>query len=142
MIGGQEGFQVCLVHVLPPLPPGLLEFGGADYPELEHQLDTQYRKAQEQWITKAKRRAGPVFTKAKSILRKAGVPKDAIEMQFSLLSNGEEIFSTILDFAQRQRFGVVVLGREFFSGIKRFLQHHVADELIQKGKGLTIWVVQ
>ncbi len=28
MIGGLRGFHVYLLHLLPPLPPELLEFGG------------------------------------------------------------------------------------------------------------------
>ena len=30
MVGRRRGFQLCLAHLLPPLPAGLMEFRGAE----------------------------------------------------------------------------------------------------------------
>src|SRR5438093_9703499 len=35
IIGGCEGFRVCLLHALSPLPRELLEFGGSEDPQQE-----------------------------------------------------------------------------------------------------------
>ncbi len=34
-IGRRRGFQLCLAHLLLPIPPALLEFGGAENPDEE-----------------------------------------------------------------------------------------------------------
>jgi hypothetical protein len=40
IISGCEGFRVCLLHALPPLPRELLEFGGSEDPQQEEREET------------------------------------------------------------------------------------------------------
>ena len=54
IIGPQKGFHVVLLHVLPPIPPELLEFGGSENPQTEQRLDAELKKDQAQWIEQAK----------------------------------------------------------------------------------------
>ena len=42
IVGAREGFRIRLFHVLPPLPPELLEFGGAESPQRERSLDREH----------------------------------------------------------------------------------------------------
>ena len=50
MMRGREHIQICLFHVLPPIPPKLLEFGGAENPNKEKILSTDLKVAQAQWM--------------------------------------------------------------------------------------------
>ena len=43
---------------------------------------------------------------------------------------------------QERDYGTVVVGRHSFCGLKRLFQHHVGEELVRTGKGITIWVVK
>src|ERR1041385_7823359 len=54
-VGKRKAFRICLVHVLPPLPPELLEHGGAEDPAKEAQLEDELRVGQHRWISAAKR---------------------------------------------------------------------------------------
>ena len=60
--------RLVLLHALPPIPPELLEFGGAEDPEAERRLDAELKKEQAQWLDKAKKSANPILEKAKMIL--------------------------------------------------------------------------
>jgi hypothetical protein len=40
IISGCEGFRMCLLHALPPLPRELLEFGGSEDPQQEEREET------------------------------------------------------------------------------------------------------
>ncbi len=40
----RQGFRIHLLHPLPPLPPELLEFGGAENPRKEQALENELRQ--------------------------------------------------------------------------------------------------
>ena len=44
VLATRRGFQLCLAHFLSQLPPEMLEFGGAEDPEREQQLDSNREK--------------------------------------------------------------------------------------------------
>src|SRR5680860_589805 len=73
MIGTREDFHVVLFHVLPPIPPEFLEFGGAEDPATEKMLDATLKKEQAQWIEDAKKATEPLLDNAKTILYRIGV---------------------------------------------------------------------
>ena len=53
----RKRFSICLVHVLPPLPPALREHGGSSNSAEERRLDIALRVEQDRWIAAAKERA-------------------------------------------------------------------------------------
>ncbi len=57
----RRGFQLCFAHFLPPLPPMLMEFGGAENPDKERRLDAQLKTEQQQWIAAARKKAEPAL---------------------------------------------------------------------------------
>jgi len=81
VIGGCEGFRVCLLHALPPLPRELLEFGGSEDPQQEERGEAGLKTEQSRWIEAVAHAAEPVFTRAKHMLHEARVPEDAVETQ-------------------------------------------------------------
>jgi K+-sensing histidine kinase KdpD len=48
----------------------------------------------------------------------------------------------ILEAAQADRCETIVVGRHSFTLLQRIFRHPVADELIRRGQGYTIWVVE
>lgn len=142
MIGDRSGFRIRLFHVLPPLPPNLLEFGGAENPKRERSLDREIEDERDEWLDAAQKATQPVFDKAKSILEAAGVPPESLETQFGISVSRGEVLNDILDEARENDFGTIVVGRHSFSVLKELFEHHLADELVRHGQGLTIWVVE
>lgn len=142
IIGGGEGFRVCLLHALPPLPRELLEFGGAEDPQREEQEEACLKADQARWIEAVRQAAEPVFTRAKQILHAAHVPEEAVETQIVDTVNTEDTVLDILETAHARHCGTVVVGRKTYHGLKALVTSHVSDELISKGEGLAIWVVE
>src|SRR5262249_21796494 len=63
IMSGCEGFRVCLLHALPPLPREFLEFGGSEDPQQEEREETRLHTEQASLIEAVKHTAEPVFTR-------------------------------------------------------------------------------
>jgi nucleotide-binding universal stress UspA family protein len=144
VLGHRRGFQVCLAHFLPPLPPILLEFGGSENPEKEKQLDTQLRRDQQQWIDTARKKAEPALNWAQGRLRRAGLPASSLTRQFSDPADEQDSASQeILDQARRNGCRTIVAGRRSLSWFRRITDgKDLAEQLVEQGKNLTVWIVE
>jgi nucleotide-binding universal stress UspA family protein len=71
-VARRKGFRICLVHVLGPLPPELLEHGGSEDPSKEAQLERELKVEQGRWIATAKKTAPKDLDQAAAMLRKGG----------------------------------------------------------------------
>jgi hypothetical protein len=142
IIGACEGFRVCLLHALPPLPRELLEFGGSEELQQEEQEEACLKAQQADWVEAVAQAAEPVFTRAKHILHEARVREDTVETQIVDTVNTQDIVLNILETAHARRCGTVVVGRKSYQGLKALLTSHVSDELLSQGEDLAIWVVE
>jgi nucleotide-binding universal stress UspA family protein len=144
MLRRRRGFQLCLAHFLPPLPPILLEFGGAEDPEKEKRLDAQLKTEQQQWIADAREKAAPALNWARSRLRKAGLPAGSLTTQFSDPAGEQDSVSEgILELARRNKCRTIVVGRRSLSWLRRITAgKDLAEKLVQQGKNLTLWIVE
>lgn len=142
IINGHNGFTVYLVHVLPPIPPELLEFGGAEDPEAEQQLSEELKHAQLQWLAEAKQAAEPLLARAQAILTEYGIPAERIGFEFAESIHRPDIAQSLLDLAHLRDCGTVVVGRESFPPLQELVHRHVGEELVRKGRHLAIWVVE
>ncbi|HEY7320369.1 MAG TPA: universal stress protein [Candidatus Binatia bacterium] len=140
MIEGRPGCYVCLLHGLPQGPP--FEHGGSEDPRREDILETNLQKKRAEWIKREQQSVQPMLEQAKELLRKAHVPEDAMTIQFASAYNVDALVTEILDAAQANNCDTIVVGRETFTGLDRIFKHHVADDLIRRGRGYTIWVVE
>ena len=141
-LGPQKGFHVVLLHVLPSIPPELLEFGGSEDPKTEQRLDAELKKDQAQWIEQAKQAAGPLVEKAKGIFFRVGVSADMITTVFAESIHRPDFVRELLETAHKQNCGTIVVGRESYPSFKEMFHHHVGEELVRKGQGFAIWVVE
>jgi nucleotide-binding universal stress UspA family protein len=48
----------------------------------------------------------------------------------------------VLDAARQHQCNTVVVGRHAFAGLKRWFQHHVAENLVRAESGISVWVVE
>lgn len=142
ILEGRRDFSVCLLHVLPPIPPELLEFGGAEDPEAERQLSEELKQAQAQWLEEAKQAAEPIMLRAQRILTDRGIAPDQIEIDFAEAIHRPDIPQRLLDAAALHHCGTIVVGRESFPLLQELVQRHVGEELVRKGQGVAIWVVE
>ncbi len=141
MIGAREDCHVVLFHVLPPIPPELLEFGGAEDPEKEQKLDQTLKKEQAQWIEDAKKAAEPMLDNAKTILYRIGVLPTMITTVFSQSIHRPDIVRELIETARKQSCGTIVVGRKSYSSFKEMFHHHVGEELARQAPDFTIWVI-
>lgn len=144
VLGHRRGFEVCLVHFLPPLPPILMEFGGSENPDEERQLYTRLYKDQQQWIETARKKAEPALTSARVRLRQAGLPATSLTTQFSDPADEQASASKeILVQARRNNCRTIVVGRRSLSWFRRITGgKDLAEQLAEQAKNLTVWIVE
>lgn len=140
MIGGRPGYHVCLLHGFPPVPP--FEHGGSEIPLLEEMLDAKLQKKRAEWLRREQQSAQPMVDRAKAALRDAQVPENAIATKFSAASTVDSLVNEILEAGHKENCDTIVVGRETFTVLDRIFRRHVADDLIRRGRGYTIWVVE
>src|SRR5210317_1800410 len=138
-LGPQKGFNVVLLHVLPPIPPELLEFGGSEDPKTEQRLDAELKKDQAQWIEQAKQAAEPLVEKMKGIFLRVGISADMITTVFAESIHRPDFVRELLETAHKQKCGTIVVGRKSYPSFKEMFHHHVGEELVRKGEGFAIW---
>jgi nucleotide-binding universal stress UspA family protein len=117
IVGRQRGLRICLVHILP-------------------------KDNQQPWLAGAKKAAQRAFGMAAATLREAGVLASALDVQFSEGVEGLGAAERVLDLARTRRCGTVVVGRESVSWFRKLMTGNLAAELVRRGKGYTIWVVE
>lgn len=141
MLGRLSNAHVHLFHVLPPIPPELLEFGGAEDPGTERRLSDKLKQAQAEWVDRAKADAQPVMERAKAVLSGAGIAPRRVSVEFSPSIHRPDIPRDILEAAQRARCDTIVVGRTALSWLKEQMGQHVGEALVKKAEEVTIWVV-
>jgi nucleotide-binding universal stress UspA family protein len=142
ILRGCTDIHVRLLHVLPPIPPEFLEFGGAEDPQIEQRLSGELRQNQARWVETAKRNAQSLLDKALAIFREGGFPQDQVSTTFSLPIHRPDVAQEILEAAQAWNCGTLVVGRHTRSWIMEMRSVHVGEELARKGQGFAIWVVE
>ena len=141
-LGPQQGLDIVLLHVLPPIPPELLEFGGSEDPKTEERLDEQLKNEQAQWVAQAQQSAEPLLEKVKALFLQVGISADRITIVFAESIHRPDFVRELLETAHNQQCGTIVVGRKSYPKFKEMFHNHVGEELVQKGEGFAIWVVE
>lgn len=142
LISRRRGFRLCLVHVLAPLPPRLLEHGGSEDPTKEACLENELRLEREQWVSSAKRAAQKHLDNARTAFRKNGVPAANIQTLFCDPGEGRNAADDILRMAGECNCRTVVVGRQSVSWFHELFSQELPEELLRRGKGFSIWVIE
>jgi hypothetical protein len=142
IVGNRERFRVHLLHLLPPLPPQVLEHGGAEHPDdenrLEHELEARRNRAFEQQCADAE----PLLARARALLESAGFPAAAITSECRSSVDSVTVARDCLESADRHQCGTIAIGRELLPTRSELLHRHVAEDLVKHGARHTIWVVE
>ncbi len=142
MIGCQRGFHVYLLHLLPPLPAELLEFGGAEDPQEERKLQAELHRDQHAWIASVKEPARPALSYAIGALRDAGLFTYEIELASSDPWDDRDATVAILNQAREKHCHTIVVGYESHPRFRDLAGARLTDRLLRNANEITIWVVQ
>lgn len=142
LVGRRRGFRLCLVHVLPPLPARLLEHGGAENPTREARLEVDLKAEQQRWISAAKNTSQKDLDNARLTLRKAGIPANSIQTLFCDPDEGRNAADDILAMASGCKCSTIVVGRQSVSWFHELFSQELPEELLRRGKGFSIWVIE
>jgi nucleotide-binding universal stress UspA family protein len=102
---GNPDCQVLLLHVFEPMPPKLLEHGGAEEPTEEDRKERALDAAQTAWSEQAEQRAQAVFSQAQTMLRQARFPEHRIQTQIATPVPGHRLETCILETAKTHACG-------------------------------------
>jgi nucleotide-binding universal stress UspA family protein len=141
-VGRRKGFRICLVHVLCPLPPELLEHGGSEDPSKEARLQHDLEDQQGRWIATAKKKAQKDLDQAVATLRKAGISARALQSLFCEPSEGPKTADVLLDMAKECRCRTIVVGRRSASWLHELFSLELSEELLRRGKGFCVWAIE
>jgi nucleotide-binding universal stress UspA family protein len=141
-VGQRRGFRICLVHVLPPLPPELLEHGGSEVPAKEVRLEVNLKAEQQRWISDARKTSQKGLDQARATLRKAGISAGRMQALFCEPGEGPNTADAILEMARGCRCRTVVVGRQSVSWFHELFSQDLSEELLRRGNGFCIWAIE
>ena len=141
MTSGSTDFRIRLIHLLPPVPPNLLEHGGADDPEAHRELDRKLQEGRREWIAQQEAEAQPLFERALSILEPS-VPRENVETECRRSVDYVAIARDCLAAARASDCRTIAIGREALPWYRELFQRHICDEIVKHANGLTVWVVE
>ncbi len=142
MIGCQRGFHVYLLHLLPPLPAELMEFGGAEDPREEEKLQAELHHDQQTWIASAKDAAKPELSYAINALRGAGLFTYEIELESSDPWDDRDATVAILNKAREKRCHTIVVANDSQPWFRKLAGDRLSERLLRHANEINIWIVQ
>ena len=133
--------HVILFHLLPPLPPQLVEHGGAEDPDEERRRGQSLAKKRERWIEQAQSDAEPFMESSKAVLRRARIRDEDIDKRYVTTMHAG-VAQEALEAASELGCGTIVVGRKSFPWYRELTQQHVADALVQHAENIAVCVVE
>jgi len=138
-----ESVRLLLCHLLPPLPPELLESRGAEKSKDERRIERKQESAQAEWIGKQTEEGQRLLAEAKKTLEALDVAGERIETEVTEpIDSHEMLADAIVELARARDCGTIALGRHSFSFVKKVLYAHLGDVLQRRADGLDIWIIE
>jgi nucleotide-binding universal stress UspA family protein len=137
-----SNFVIHVFHAVGPVPLDLREFGGAENPKTEAQLDSQLHQKRDHWMRAAKSDARPLLEDARLQLSDLGVPKSAITTHLIALQDQRDFIGEIINTASKSRCGTIVVGQSSFPWFKELFASHTGEALLKESEGFGICIVQ
>jgi len=143
LFGGRSDVTIRLLHVLPPIPPSLREFGGSEDPQEEVRLSGELRHSQHRWTEDATRAAKPAIDRAVMRLLEHGfTDRQVIEDVCQPVQDRDDVVQVILEAAKERNCGTIVVGRRTLPWWQELFARHVSEELVRKAEHCAVWVVE
>jgi nucleotide-binding universal stress UspA family protein len=134
--GKTPGVQVTLLHVLSGLPPAFWDDG--------HILEDKEKESRQRlvagWQQDQEKKWQGLVKKARELLTKAGVAKDAVTNKFK--PKDYDVAEDILDAAKTGNFDTIVMGRRGLGKAKTLLLGSVTQKVVQNAKGCAVLIVK
>jgi nucleotide-binding universal stress UspA family protein len=142
LVGGQPGWQLHLLELLPPLPPKLLEFGGKEKPAEEAQAEARLRAEQRGWVDAARRATRPELEAARAELERAGVPAGAVRTGYLEVADGADLAAEVVRCAAEAGCGSLAIARGMAETSAAIVASDLADAIVRQAAGVTVWMVE
>lgn len=137
-----ETVRVVLCHLLPPLPPELLESRGSENPEEERRIEREQEIAQNQWVAKHTTESLGLLAESATAFERLGIASERIQTEVSEpLDSNDEIVDAIIARAKTLGCGTIAVGRTSFSALREMLHTHLGEKLQRRADGLDVWIV-
>jgi nucleotide-binding universal stress UspA family protein len=137
----QRNVHFSLTYLLPRLPAGLLESGGAEAPAAEERVEASLRLEQERWMGTLDSTSHDVLSQSVARLRQAGI-RSAIDTCPSSPQDNRSAADEVLVIAESHACRTIVMGRTAHAWFHGLAGDQLAERLVRDAKGFTIWVVE
>ena len=142
IIGRHRNFHLHLLYLMPRMPAQLLETGGADTPKQEEEVNAELHRQQGEWISARRIAAQSTLNQLVAIMRKGGISRRAIDIEFSDPSEAAILDRAIPNLAAERGCHTIVIGHESHSWVREMTGGHLAEHLLRHTRATAIWVVQ
>ena len=137
-----EALHLLLCHVLPSMPPHLLESPGAEDPAEERRIEEAQRTEQGRWTAKHNEVGVRLLENGQRRLEKLGVPAKRIHTKLVEPAHVHgDVAEAILTAAKESDCDMLIVGRHAFSALREVLHTHLADVLHANAEGLEVRIV-
>ena len=142
VIGRHRNFHLHLLYLMPRMPVQLLESGGGDTPKQEEEVNAKLHREQEEWISSRKAAAQSTLDQLVAIMRKGGISRRAIDIDFSDPNDAAILDRAVPSLAAERGCHTIVIGHESHSWFREMTGGHLAEHLLRHTKATAVWVVQ
>lgn len=142
ILGPRPDTTVRLLHLLPPTPPELLEHGGAEHPNAQKRLDRDLRDTRDAWIASKREEAQALFEDSIRLLESHGLVAARIGTECRACVGTQAVARECLEAAAESGCDTIVLARQSMPWHKDLLHRHHSTNVVRKGRGFTVWVVE
>ena len=137
-----DGSTIRLFHVVGPIPPGLLEFGGADTPEAEERAEKALELAESEWFEGERNKVRPRLEAMRDQLVAAGIAADRVSGHVASSLPEDRLAHLILDEARESGCDTVVVGHKAYGWLASIFHRDVSAELQKHAGDLRIVVAE
>ena len=130
---------ITLFHVLNPMPRELMEHGGSENPDMEHQLGEQLRKEQQEWMQTEETLEYPILERALEGLKETGFPDEQVTLK---LGYAGDLVDTLVDEVRAGGYGTLVIAKHSRPDAAHLFSRNVADRLSRELAGIALWVIE
>ena len=96
----------------------------------------------ERWDTMSREEAQAVLIRGVERLKLDGLDPGSIDDGLVYLHPDVTAADGLLEIARKHDCATIVVGRNALPWYRELLHHHIADELVRKAQGFTVWVVE
>lgn len=137
-----ETARLLVCHLLPHLPPRLLESRGAEDPRQERRVEREQELAQARWIEGETAEGERLVRESRRALERGGVSGERIETEVKESHySHERLADALLEEARANGCTMIAVGRHAFPAVRELLHRHLADELQKRAEGVQVWSI-